>query len=383
MTERIDVAGAGMDPARVSKVVAAFRRQQADGVFPGGQLVVRRRGRLVVDEAVGIARGLRETEGEPRRQFTREQRSCVFSAGKPLVAIAIAMLEQSGALEVERPVACYWPEFARAGKADITVLDILLHRSGLYLMEIERDWRRFGEWDVVMSRIAAAAPRFARGTLAYQPMGFGWILGELIRRVTTKPIERFLEQDVLAPAGLDDLQLGVSSEEVSSLARSYWMDEKPPQLGGEVLVGFEEAQNSVEHLTAVLPGAGTVATARSLARFYAWLLDGTPTMNGGRLLAAPRLAKYITRQTSGTDRTVRFPMVLGRGFALGWPWPHPYGWWRTSTCFGHAGNFSTLAWADPKTGCAIAAVTNGNRAPAKLVTRFAAIGSGLRAACVA
>jgi CubicO group peptidase (beta-lactamase class C family) len=82
----------------------------------------------------------------------------------------------------------------------------------------------------------------------------------------------------------------------------------------------------------------------------------------------------------GTDRTVRFPMVLGRGFALGWFWPHPYGWWRTNACFGHAGNFSTLAWADPITGCAIAAVTNGNRAPTALVTRFAAIGSGLRAA---
>jgi CubicO group peptidase (beta-lactamase class C family) len=64
-------------------------------------------------------------------------------------------------------------------------------------------------------------------------------------------------------------------------------------------------------------------------------------------------------------------MVLGRGFALGWFWPHPYGWWRTSECFGHAGNFSTLAWADPKSGCAIAGVTNGNRAPMKLVTRFA------------
>jgi CubicO group peptidase (beta-lactamase class C family) len=75
-------------------------------------------------------------------------------------------------------------------------------------------------------------------------------------------------------------------------------------------------------------------------------------------------------------------MVLGRGFSLGWFWPHPYGWWRTSACFGHAGNFSTLAWADPTTGCAIAAVTNGNRAPSALVTRFAGIGSALRAACV-
>lgn len=382
MIDEATITRAGMDPRRVAKVVEKVRRQQVDGVFPGGQLAVVRRGVLVVDEAVGIARGLREEEREPKKEFTPEQRSCVFSAGKPLVGIAIAVLEDRGAVDVARPVAAYWPEFARAGKADITVLDVLLHRSGLYLREIERDYRRFREWDFIISRIADAEPAFPRGTLAYQPMGFGWILGELVRRVTGKPIERFLQEDVLGPAGLDDLRLGVPAEEVPSLARSYWVDDKPPTLGGEEMVGFEEAQNSVEQLTAVLPGAGTVGTARALARFYAWLLDGTPTRNGGRLVREGLLTKYVTEQTRGTDRTVRVPIVLGRGFSLGWFWPHPYGWWRTSTCFGHAGNFSTLAWADPTTGCAIAAVTNGNRPPMKLVTRFAPIGSGLRAACV-
>jgi len=381
MIERADPAGAGMDPERVARVIQRFRSQQAAGVFPGGQLAVRRRGLLAVDEAVGVARGLREEEGEPRVDFTPELRTGVFSAGKPLVGIAIALLEQRGLLDVKRTVASYWPEFAHAEKKDITVLDILLHRSGLSLGEIERDWRHYGDWDFVMTRIAAAAPAFPRGTLAYQPMGFGWILGEIVRRVTSKRIERFLQEDVLAPAGLDDLRLGVPKEEVPTLARSYWVDEKPPRLGGEVMVGFEEAQNSVEFLTAVLPGAGTIGTARALARFYAWLLAGTPTEGGTSLVSESVLARYITSQTRGTDRIVGFPLVLGRGFGLGWFWPHPYGWWRTGPCFGHAGNFSTVAWGDPTTGCAIAIVTNGNRAPAKLVSRFAGIGSGLRAAC--
>lgn len=371
-----------MDPRRVARVIDAFRRQQAKGVFPGGQLVIRRRGLLVVDEAVGIARGLREEEGEARMDFTPELRSCVFSAGKPLVAIAVAVLETRGAIDVERTVASYWPEFARSGKRDITVLDVLLHRSGLYLRDIERDWRGFGHWDSVVARIADAEPTFPRGTLAYQPMGFGWILGEIIRRVTTKRVEQFLHEDVLAPAALDDLRLGVPAEEVSSLARSYWVDPKPPVLGGEAMVDFEQAQNSVSQLTAVLPGAGTVGTARALARFYEWLLDGTPTKDGGPLVGPSVLARYVTAQARGTDRTVRVPMVLGRGFALGWFWPHPYGWSRTGACYGHAGNFSTIAWGDPTTGCAIAIVTNGNRAPTKLVTRFAGIGSGVRAACV-
>ncbi|HET9960075.1 MAG TPA: serine hydrolase domain-containing protein [Polyangiaceae bacterium] len=382
MRERIDVEGAGMDPARVARIIERFRAQQATGVFPGGQLVVRRRGRLVIDEAVGVARGYRDADHEPRQEFTPEQRSCVFSAGKPLVAIAIALLEQAAAIDVTRPVAHYWPEFANAGKRELSVLDVLLHRSGLYLREIERDWRHFGDWHSVMSRIAATEPAFPRGTLAYQPLGFGWILGELVRRISAKPIERFLEQDVLAPAGLEDLRLGLPRAEVGTIARSYWVDEKPPVLGGEQMVGFEEAQNSVEQLTAILPGAGTIGTARSLARFYAWLLDGTPTLSGHRLIGESVLTKYITRQTRGIDRTVRLPLVLGRGFGMGWFWPHPYGWWRTSSCFGHAGNFSVLAWADPVTRCAIAVVTNGNRAPTSLVSRFAGIGSAVRDACL-
>jgi len=371
-----------MDPAKAAALVERFRRQQSKGLFPGGQLVVVRHGVLAIDEAVGVARGFRPAEAESPVAFTRESKSCLFSAGKPLVAIAIAMLESRRLIDVGRPVAAYFPEFGANGKADITVLDVLLHRSGLWLREIERDYRRYGDWEGVMARIAAAGATFPRGTLAYQPLGFGWILGEIVHRVTTLPIERFIEHELLAPAGLGDLRLGVPASEVPLLARSYWVDERPPRLGGEVLVGFEEAQNSVEQLTAVLPGAGLVGTARSLAAFYAWLLSGTPTLGGAPLIRPEVLSSYVTAQTRGTDRTVRIPMVLGRGFGIGWFWPHPYGWWKTRPCYGHAGNFSTLAWADPTTGCAIAIVTNGNRAPAKLVTRCAPIGSAVRAACI-
>ncbi len=370
-----------MNSQKLAKVAEVFRKQQAEGVFPGGQLVVMRRGEVVIDEAVGVARGYRQSEGEPPRPYTPEQRACLFSAGKPLVGIAIAVLESRKLIDVERRVADYWPEFAAAGKHSLSVLDILTHRSGLYLREIERDWRNYGDWDGVMARIVETEPAHPRGTLVYQPMGFGWILGELVRRVTGKPIERFIEEDVLEPAGLDDLRLGVPAGEVPSLARSYWVDDEPPKLGGEELVGFEEAQNSVEQLTAVLPGAGTVGTARSLARFYAWLLDGAPAKSGGAIVGFSVLPKYVTAQTRGLDRTVGLPLVLGRGFGMGWFWPHPYGWWRTSACYGHAGNFSTIAWADPTTGCAVAVVTNGNRPPVKLVPRFASIGSGIRAAC--
>ncbi|HWL86405.1 MAG TPA: serine hydrolase domain-containing protein [Polyangiaceae bacterium] len=382
-SQRRDARSVGMDETRLSRVVEAFERQCARGVFPGGQLAVRRRGVLVVDEVVGIARGVRAAEGEPPTPFTPATQSCVFSAGKPLTGIAVAMLEDRGLIDVDAPVGAYWPEFARDGKENIRVIDVLTHRSGLFLRDIEHDWRSWGDWDAIVQRIAEARPTFPLGTLAYQPQGFGWILGELVRRITNKRIERFLEQDVLAPAGLHDLRLGVPAAEIPSLARSYWVDEKPPSLGGEVLGEFEVAQNSPEQLTSVLPGGGTIGTARALCAFYAWLVDGARATDGTPMIREATLSRYVTEAARGTDRVVRVPMVLGRGFALGWFWPHPYGWWRTSACYGHAGNFSTIAWADPTTGCAIAIVTNGNRSATKLVPRCAPIGQGIRAACIA
>ena len=379
--ERVDPRAADMRLERVERAVSLFRRQQARGRFPGGQLVVRRRGVLVIDEAVGVARGYRPEEGEEPVPYTAKTRGGVFSAGKPLVGIAVAILESRRAVDVTAPVAAYWPEFGRRGKDAVTVLDVLTHRSGLYLREIEGDWQSYGDWAGIISRIEETEPKHPRGTLAYQPMGFGWILGELVRRISGKPIERFLQEDLLGPANIQDLRLGVPVEELPELARSYWVDERPPELGGEGLTGFEELQNSAEYMTSVLPGAGTVGTARGLAQFYDWLLRGTPGPGGDPLVAPEILVRYVTPQVRGRDRTVGIPIVLGRGFSMGWFWPGPYGWWRTGGCYGHPGNFATLAWADPGTGCAIAMVTNGNRRPMSLLTRGAPIGSAVRAAC--
>ncbi|MCK6548183.1 beta-lactamase family protein [Myxococcota bacterium] len=374
---------AGMDPARVARVAELFRAQQVRGVFPGGQLAVWRRGVFVLDDACGIARGYRASEGEEPVEFTPSTRMGLFSAGKPLAAIAIARLEELGLLAVEDHVAKYWPEFTGAGKSEITILDVLLHRSGLQLREIEQDWRSYGDWDGIMRRIERAAPRYPRGTLAYQPMGFGWILGELVRRVSGKPIDRYLDEDLFAPAGIEGLRLGAREEWLPTLARSYWLDAEKPKLAGHVLEDFEEAQNSKVQQTALLPGAGTIGTARALASVYAWLLDGARDRDGAPMISAERLARYTTKQTSGLDKTVGVPMILGRGFALGWKLPYLYGWWSTGRCYGHAGNFSTAAWADPTTGCAIAIATNGNRSPNKLIGRFAPLGTAIRRACVA
>lgn len=340
--------------------------QHARGAFPGGQLVVRRGGTVVLDEAVGLASGLRA--GEPRVEVTPATRFGVFSASKPFVAIAVAMLEERGLIDVDAPLARHvdgWP-------ADRTVLDVLTHRAGILLPELVADERRWGDRDGLVRAIAETPPRYPRGTLAYAPYEYGWILGEVVARVAGEPLPALLRRELLDPAGID---AAFTTTALDGLARSYWTGGRHHVAGVELSARWEQVHNDPATLATVVPGAGLIATAGALARFYELLLDG-----GRGLIRPETIARYTARHAAAYDRSNRVVLRVGRGFLLGAPWPTVYGWTRTSGCYGHAGAFCAAAWADPDTGAAVAYVTNGNRGPVDLLRRSAAIAGRVRRA---
>lgn len=349
-----------MNPARVEELVVQFRRGCDSGFAPGAQLAVRHAGALVVDEAAGILRGLREGEGEAREPVQRDSEFLVFSAGKPVVGVALAMLETRGLVDALAPVARYWPEFAAKGKGEITVLDVLTHRAGVFTPELMKTPARWPDWDDVCAELVAATPRFPRGTFAYMPYEFGWILGEVVRRVTGRSFGDFVRDEIARPLGLEHFAFGVSRERARRLARNYWLGEGRTVVAGEVISeGFERASNTDEAAMSVVPGAGLVTHARDLSAFYAWLLAGCP-LPAGPAVSPALLRATTTRAHFGFDRSNRVPMAVGRGFIVGTPWPSPYGAWGTSACFGHQGAFCTLGFADRERDLAVAIVTNGN-----------------------
>lgn len=144
------------------RVAEVFRGQQAKGRFPGGQLVIRHKGREVLSVAVGVARGFRETEGVAPIAVTAQTRFSVFSASKAVVALAVAMLEDRGVLDVAAPVAQYVPDFAANGKGELTVLDVLTHRAGVFTPEPSRLAARRPGARCARRRDAALAERNAR-----------------------------------------------------------------------------------------------------------------------------------------------------------------------------------------------------------------------------
>jgi CubicO group peptidase (beta-lactamase class C family) len=355
-------------------VAEFFVGQQARGAFPGGQLVVMREGQVVCDVACGVARGHRGEE--PGVFVTSDTRFQVMSASKPFVGLAIALLDDAGLLDVEAPVARYFPEFGQNGKQQITVADVLVHRSGVLLEELQREPELWSDWDSVVAAMANARASRRRGTLAYSPAGFGWILAEVVRRVAQQPLQEFLLSRL--PASLRNIRF-VDASLAASAAYSYWLGPQRFMLAGrDIAADFEEVNNSITCVTACVPGAGLLATARELAMFYDLLVAG-----GRGVIGTETLGRYTTQQTSGFEWQLKVPLQLGRGFGLGSFGPHAFGWWNTRPCFGHAGGFGVVAFADPRTKTAVAAVTNGHRGVGDMLRRFAPLGSRIRRAALA
>jgi CubicO group peptidase (beta-lactamase class C family) len=340
------------------RVVELFVGQQAAGAFPGGQLVVQRGEQRVLDLAIGTACGFRASEGAPE-PVTPETRFQVCSASKAVLAHAIARLEERGQIDIHAPVRRYIAEFVAP---DVTVLDVLTHRSGITLPELGRHPELWDDWHNVVQALRHEPPTFPRGTLAYQPLAYGWILCEVLQRITGDSLEAFSAREY--GSSLAWRYAGLA-------ARTYWLGAERYLLNGANLAdGFEHVNNQISGRTALVPGAAMYTTARALAGFYASMLSDP----------SEPLARYTQERTRGFDKITGAYVVLGCGFALGWRLPHLYGWSSSQSCFGHAGAFAVVAYADRATGAGIAIVTNASRSLASMLCQFAPLGSAIRRA---
>jgi CubicO group peptidase (beta-lactamase class C family) len=378
----VEPEAASIDRSRLSKVVTHFLHQQATGAFPGGQLAVRRGGQLLVDEACGIARG-RGSEGETARVAVHTRTPFrALSAGKPLAAVAIAMLEDRGRLDPNAPVASIIPEFEAHGKGEITVLDVLTHRAGILLPDLVATPERWGDRHAVLHELIEAKPAHRRGTFAYMPYEYGWILSEIVLRVDGRTMDEFVTAEISKPLGLPDLCLGLAGRALRSVAWSYWLGRKKLFVGRvDVAADFEARNNSMTQLDSLNPAVSLVTDAASLAAFYEFLLAGGVTNTGRRLLSSDTLKRYTTRNFVGWERTARAFSAVGRGFLVGAWFTTVFGWWGSAGCFGHPGGLSCLAFGDHRTGLSAAIVTNGNRSFFDLANRFVPLVTGLRKAC--
>ena len=321
----------------------------------GAACAVYHRGRLVVDLWAGLAdRG----QGHP---WTRDTLALVFSTTKGMVATCALRLVERGLLDLDAPIARYWPEFAAAGKADVPVRWALCHKAGLAAVEGTLTLDEVLAWDPVVAAIAAQAPNWEPGTThGYHARSFGWITGELVRRITGTSLGRYFADTIAAPLGLDFwIGLPVSAEpRVATLIPAPEPEDPsvrdllarlmgPDTLLGRVINGpsglfaYDERWNRRALHAAEMPSSNGIGTARAVARMYASLAGG---VDGIHVLRPETIALARTVQADGPDAVLGLPTRFGVGFML----PPALSLAPAPTAFGHPGAGGSLGFADPE-----------------------------------
>jgi CubicO group peptidase (beta-lactamase class C family) len=212
------------------------------------------------------------------------------------------------------------------------------------------------DWERSVRAIERATPRWPAGHVpAYHIVSYGFILGEVVRRVTGVPVDALLRAELLDPLGLSDTHLGLPAR--------LWPRHVPVRARGAAAVAGRALFNRRRTRTAVIPAAGVSTTARDLARFYAALLAGGE-LDGVRVVAAATVEEARRPSSDGeVDRFIRLPIRWAQGFQLGGPgssggWRRPMGQRSSPLTFGHNGSNCCIGWADPDRGLAFGYLTN-------------------------
>ncbi|MER5969277.1 serine hydrolase domain-containing protein [Streptomyces sp. NPDC002055] len=326
-------------------------------------------------QAVDLWAGTADADGsEPWQENTAQ---IVRSATKGVAAAVPLMLHQRGQLDLDAPVGTYWPEFKANGKERVLVRHLLSHRAGLPVLDTPLTPEEAADGVSGPRAMAAQAPAWEPGTAhGYHAQTYSWLLGELVRRITGRTIGRWIADEISGPLGLD-LWLGLPPEEAHRVGRiaDVTAPEPPASQGLKVRPkrSVSEAYHDPDSLTrraftaidplpdenapgyraAELPASGGIATARSLARFYAALIGPVPS---GRCLLAPAtLTLARTEESTGPDRV----LVVNTRFGLGYMLHGPASPLLAPGSFGHPGRGGSLAFADPESGISFGYVTNG------------------------
>jgi CubicO group peptidase (beta-lactamase class C family) len=360
----------GADPVALARVWRAVQGLYRSGINPAIQVCLMRRGSVILDRAIGYARGGGPDDAGtgPKVRATPETPFNIFSASKAVTAMVVHLLDQRHLIHLDDPVCEYIPEFGVHGKQWITIRHVLTHRAGIPNVPPEAlDLESLHDPSHVVGLLCDAKPVWRPGrTIAYHAISGGFVLGEIVRRVTGDDLRTVQAREVCAPLGFRWMNYGVDAADLDLVARSYFTGPPvvPPislLLRRALGVDFRRAteiSNDPRFLTAIVPAANVVATARELAHFYQMLLQGGQL--GGVRIFDPRTVRRATSEQSyfEMDLTLGLPLRYGMGFMLGGRWFSLYGL-DTPYAFGHLGFTNIVGWADPERQIAGAVMTSG------------------------
>lgn len=332
------------------------------GAEVGIQVAVYQHGKLVVDAVAGSA------DPETERLVTSDTPFFSASTGKGMTSTVAHILAERGVFTYDTPIVELWPEFGARGKQAATIRHALTHSVGVPGVPADTTPEDLCDWQKMCAAIADAQPWWEPGTkFGYHALTYGYIIGEIVRRATGKPISHALRETISEPLGVaDEMFFSVPRAELERLARLESGDEP---MTVEQIKQFEEMMplmfkaaplavqpsadlyNRTDFLTSDVPAGGTVS-ARAVARLYAALLG---EVDGIRLISPERLRAISAVAVEGTDQVFGNTARMSLGYSLGRPTENPS---DSSTAFGWSGVGGSHASADAATGIALAVTKN-------------------------
>jgi CubicO group peptidase (beta-lactamase class C family) len=361
----------------------AFQVNFDEGSEVGAAFAAYHRGNKVVDLWGGVA------DTRTGRSWDEDALVLVYSTTKGITAMCANRLAQQGAIDMEAPVVTYWPEFAQAGKEEVTVADLLSHRAGLAWTDGSLSFEEALAWDPVIEALERQAPSWPPGTAhGYHATTYGWLVGEVVRRVSGRSLGTYLREEIAGPLGADFF-VGLPASEQHRLARLVSFLEslesgRPLQAltgaggSGSGLDAANLAERAATYLApdgplfkalsapggalsdqevwddprlhaAEIPAANGICDARSLACLYGACVGevATPSGENFRILTPEQLDLALRPQTEGPDAVLLgLDIQWGLGFMLnrGILGSEAFGGPRS---FGHFGMGGSAGWADP------------------------------------
>jgi CubicO group peptidase (beta-lactamase class C family) len=325
-----------------AKVRATLEGLVKSGPEIGLQVAAYLGGKLVVDAWAGLADEAKKTPVDGDTLFM------LSSTTKGVTATCMHVLVEKHKLDYDMPIVKVWPEFGAHGKDKATLRHALSHQTGVPQTPVGYTPEWLADWDKMCRGIADLTPMFPIGQrTAYHSLNYGYINGEILRRVDGRKIGQFLQDEICKPLKINGLYLGVPDSEMHRVAV---LKDGPPapaaydaSMVGEPAGSYvAKVFNRPEVIKAAIPGSGGIMSARGLARHYA-MLANWGELDGVRILPEARIRAGIELQTFEWDEIYKIRVRRSLGYRRG----RDCGPLATPDAFGHVGGGGSFAYADP------------------------------------
>jgi len=350
----------GLSQGAIDSIWSSVEDLYRSAAYPAITFCLRRDGDVVLNRSLGHARGNgpQDAKSTPKHAAQPDTPICIYSASKAVTAILVHKLAEEGGIDLDQRVSYYLPEFAAAGKRDTTISQVLAHRGGFPMFDLppeERDPERLLDWDNCIELICAAEPSHESGErLAYHAITGGFILGEVIQRVSQMSLNEYLDTRIRQPMGMQYFTYGLEQKHRDKVAMNYAAGQPVRFPVSKILEKalsapideVIEISNSEIFMQAVVPAGNLYCSAEELSRFYQMLLDDG-VWQGQQILKPATVARAI--KPNGKlcfDHTLKAPMRYSEGLMLGGAPVGLYGP-MTDSAYGHLGFMNILGWADP------------------------------------